>query len=64
MKQITVFDEIVVAVPDECVPLQEVLIGLPLEEYVIALFRRADRIEHVGVCLTVKALLECLDMKA
>ena len=56
--------EIVVAIADEGVSLQKVLVCLPLEENVISLFRRTNGIEHIGISLAMETLLECLDMEA
>lgn len=55
--------EVVVTVADEGIAAQEVFVGLPLVEDVVALFGAADGVEHVAVTLAVYALLEGLDVQ-
>ena len=61
---IRVIQELVILLADEGVPLQEMLIFLPLVENRVPLFRRADRVQHIAVALRVDALLERLDVEA
>ena len=54
----------VVLVADEGVAAQQVLVILPLEQYIVALLRLADGIEHIAVTLAVNGFLKDLDGQA
>lgn len=64
MEQVPVGLEVVVAVSDEGVPPQKMLVGAPLVEDVVSLLWRANRIQHIGIGLGVDGLLEGLDVQA
>ena len=56
--------ELVVQVADERVAREQVLVGLPLVQNLIALGGVADGVEHVRIALRMHALLERLDREA
>ena len=56
--------ELVVAVPDEGVAPQKVLVGLPLVEDVVALHGGANGVQHIAIALGVDALLKRLNGQA
>ena len=56
--------ELVVAVPDEGVAAQQMLVRSPLVENVVALHGGADGVEHIAIALGVDALLKRLNGQA
>ena len=61
---ILVLLEFIVAISDERIPAQQMLVILPLVKDGIALGRAADGVQHIAVALTVHTFLEGLDGQA
>ena len=57
-------NEFIVQVSDKCIPFQKMFIFFPLIQNLIPFQRRADRVEHIAVGLTVNAFLEGLNRQA
>lgn len=55
--------KLIIAVADERVASQQMLIGLPLIEDSVTLLGTADGVEHITVALTMHALLKVLNMQ-
>ena len=47
MEKIPVLHEVIVAIANECIAPEEMLVRFPLEEDVIPFIRRTDRIQHI-----------------
>ena len=62
-KLVALLVKFVVAVADELIASQQVLVGLPLIKNIVSLLGTANRVEHIAVALAVYTFLKGLNVQ-